>query len=819
MKLGIKKKFKEKIDNFEDLEFNNGEMVKRIDILKDNLKSITEKMHTKTEDATNVTESLIQTINKIVEEIDNQMKHIDNVVEGVREYSAFTEEVIANIDNSKGIAEETLKTTGRGTETIEKSIKSMEEITIAVKDVDKLIDTLSKKASQINDMLEIIKNISKQTNLLSLNAAIEAARAGEAGRGFSVVAGEVKRLAEMSAQSAEEISKNIGGINESINDTIKAVHRSSEKVVEGRNNAKKTIEVFKEIEDAVVNSNNFIKEIGVATNCQIEILERITCATEEMSVAGNNLDAMSQLSMLNTEYTKTALSGLKNITKDMGTITQELIKELKGEGKEKEIIINTCTVKPSNIDPLNCFSVSGFQIINNSHSSLIALSPEAQVLPGIAKSWSVEKDGLTWFFNIRKGVKFHNGDEVTTEDVLYSFERLLSPKLKSGNSWYLDFIEGAKDYMDGKDSQIKGIEIIDRYRIKIKIQLPYMGFLLNLGQCATAIISRKEGLKNKIVGCGPFIVDEFNEERCILRAFSEYYGGSPYIDKIIYNFDSKNPLQKFVEGKCDFVFLNDYKDVKEAKEKYNYEIKTQPLLGSLFLGLNFQSSSPILKSKNGRKAINYAINKERMIKEVVGNLGSISKGPIPPAMLNGESCKGYDYNQKLAREMLQKENLTGKSLKFYISDSDDDNTMIGKISKLIAEDLNAVGLKCEFNIIKEEVFMERETLKNSDIFITRWLGDTGDIDNFLQPCFNYKQPTNFTSYNNVEVENLMDKAKTIINPRQKLEAYKKIQDIIVDDAPWAFLCHIQSVYIHRKDLFGLRQGVLSMYRCDDIILA
>ncbi|MEG0773497.1 ABC transporter substrate-binding protein [Clostridium sp.] len=789
----------------------------KLAILKYNQHCISKKIVTKVGDATSVTENLINMINDIAKQVEVQMTSIEEVSDGVREYSAFAEEVMANTDNTRTIAEDTLSTAKKGTEAVHKSINAMDEIKESVGDVSDLVNDLSQKATQINDMLEIIKSISKQTNLLALNAAIEAARAGEAGRGFTVVATEVKKLAEMSAESADHISKNILEINKSVAKTIEAMNTSSNKVNEGREIAYNTLEVFNEITEAVTSTTEVVKEISNATSSQTNILEKIMGATEDMTKVADNLEQMAQYASLNTTYTKASLTALHNISMNMDDLTTELLNELDNGAQKEDIIIRTSLGKPLNLDPANCFDMDGNQVLTNVHSGLINLTPEAEILPGLAKSWYVEEDGLTWIFNLRKGAKFHSGKEVTAEDVVYSFERLLSPALNAGNAWYLDFIDGAKEFMSRKTNSVVGLKALDRYRVSLKLESPYMGFLLNLGQSATSVISKEDGLKGTITGCGAFSINKFDNDECILDAFKDYYGGSPYIDRIHITFNDPNSVEKFIEGIYDFIIVDNNSDIDNIKTKTGLDTNIAGLLGTYYFGLNLESSSPLVNTIDGRRAINLAINKDKIVKELIGRLGAVAKGPIPPAMLNGATGKGYEYNPTAAKSLLQKAGISTRTLKVNFRDTDKDVTN-GKIVNMIIEDLNAIGIKCEIKVCPASDYLTPNAVKTCDAFFSRWIADTGDLDNFLQPLFKYENVTNFVRYNNEKVMDLLDKAREIINPEKRKEVYKDIQNIVVDEAPWVFLYHPQKAFVHKKNVLGLRQSVTGAYRYDDIII-
>lgn len=791
----------------------------KLALLKYNQQCISQRIVNKVGDATSVTENLITMINDIAGQVEVQMSSIEKVSDGVREYSAFAEEVMANTDNTRTIAEETLTTAKKGTDAVHKSIDAMDEIKSSVDNVSSLVNNLSHKATQINDMLEIIKSISKQTNLLALNAAIEAARAGEAGKGFTVVATEVKKLAEMSAESADHISKNIVEINNSVAQTLDAMKVSSSKVNEGTEIAHNTLQVFDEITEAVTSTTEVVKEISNATASQTNILEKIMYATEDMTKVAEHLEQMAQYASLNTAYTKTSLAALDDVSKDMQVLTNDLLNEIKDVEEKKESVLHACHGKPITLDPANCIDSDGNQLLSNVHSGLISLSCEGNILPGLAKSWYVEEDGLTWIFNLRKGLKFHNGKEVTSDDVVYSLQRILDPNLKADNAWYLDFLEGAHEFMTRQASSVSGIKALDRYRVKLKLASPYMGFLLNLGQVATSILCKEDCLKGTITGCGAFIVKEYNDKECVLETFKDYYGGTPYVDKAIISFNTSGAVAGFIDGTHDFIVTDTDTDITEIKTKTGLDPKIAEILGTYYFGLNLEGSSPLVKSKEARKAINLAINKDRIVKEILGRLGVAAKGPIPPGMLNGATGKGYDYNPTLAKSILQKEGISNRTLKVNLRDTDTENTTNGKVLKLIVEDLNAIGVKCDITVVKASEYLTPAAIKNCDGFMSRWIADTGDLDNFLQPLFNFENSTNFVRYNNEEVMDLLSEAKKVINPVKRLELYKEIQNIIVDEAPWVFLFHPQRAFVHKKELLGLRQTITGHYKYDDIIIS
>jgi ABC-type transport system substrate-binding protein len=791
-----------------------------LSILKHNQKCIVKRINEKIQETGFATENLISLTHNITSNVEIQKQSIEKVVNEVNNYSALAEEVFASTENSKQIAEQTMDTAVEGTKAVDNSIQAMNEIELAVKNAKEVVNDLNVKSAHINEMLTIIKDIANHTNLLSLNASIEAARAGEAGRGFAVVAEEVKKLAQRSAESAGQISSTIDEINQSIDKTIVAMDKSMSKVIEGNDISSNTKKVFNEIINAVGSTSKVAEEINTAVSKQTQSLESIIASTENMNSSSEKVMVMVETASLNARYTKTSLDVLSDASKDLQNVSDNLLENIKEMQKTDLVLTTFLCEAPLSYDPQLGFDTQSGQIMFNVHSGLLLISSKGEVTPGIAKSWYVEDDNLTWVFNLRKGAKFHNGREVIAEDIRYSYERLLSPSLNSPNNWFLMQIDGAEEFSKGKAKTIRGINIQDRYRISIKLTMPYTGFILNLGQFACSIIAKEDAERGKITGCGPFIIESTTDNECILTAFNDFFGGTPYIDKIKVRYDGTNSSTAFINGECDFITTDNKKQVEELKKANIKNINYMSVMGTYYAGFNLGSGSSFIKNKEVRKALNYAVNKKKIIDEILGGLGEIAKGPLPSNMIDNSYLQGFEYNPQHAKEILSKNGMSGNNAKVRILVRDESSeTTFNKITNYIIDDLKNVGLDCSIEKATPDKYLSPESIKRCDIFVSRWISDTGDMDNFLQPMFNISSFSDFTGFNNTEVTDMMNKAKEMINPIKRVEMYKEIQKLIVDDTPWIYLYHPQNAYVSREGVIGARISPLGIVRYDDIIIS
>lgn len=791
-----------------------------ITLLKNNQEHMVDRISKRIEETVFNVEELIEIIGNISRFVVIQMDSIGRVAEEINNYSALAEEVYASTANSKEKSEETLGIAKEGNKAADSSIKAMNEIEKSVDYIREVVNNLNIKSQQINEMLKVIKEIAEQTNLLSLNASIEAARAGEAGRGFSVVAAEVKKLSQRSAESAEKISRTVMEINESIRLTTDAMGNSTNKVKEGVAIANNTMEVFNKIIEAVGTTAEVTEGINKAVNEQTSSLEKIINSTKDMNKISERFMSMVESASMNTQYTKTSIESLFETSKNLKSVTNELLKTVISFGTSSSRLKTFLGGKPESLDPVITFDALSDKLLVNVHSGLLIQGNSTDVMPGIAKSWYMEEDNLTWVFNLRKGARFHNGREITAEDVKYSLERVLSPKLNSANAWFLYLVDGSEEYRRGMSQDVKGIRVIDKYRISIKLSQPYSGFILNLAQKCCVIMPKEDVEKGIFTGCGPYKISSMDENKFVLSSFKDYFGGCPYIDYIEITCNGENSVEDFLQGKYDFITISSKEAYEKLKRsKYADKIRMKSVMSTTYGGFNLKSNSIFAKDVEVRQAINYAVNKEKIIKEIMGGIVVESKGPFPPSIIDNGYLKGFGYNPQKAREILKKKGITKLNEKLiFLGREGATPSNYDRLIEYIANDLKEIGIESDVVRVPASEYMKPESLAKCHVFMYGWVADTGDPDNYLEPLFVPGNITNYTGYENKEMLSLMKKAREIVNPEKRLEIYKKIQDLIINDCPWIFLYHPEQGFIARDGVIGVQLSSLGKIKFDDIII-
>ena len=784
-------------------------------VLKNNQACIVNKIGNKVEETQAVADNLIRITDSITQFVDVQMQSTDKVVDEISSYSALAEEVFASTESAREISRHTLEVADQGSMATRNSLQAMKEIEQSVEDAKRATNVLSVKSTQIDELLNVIKEIAHNTNLLSLNASIEAARAGEAGRGFAVVAQEIKKLAERSVESVNYITNIISEINRSITDTSESMDAIIKRVQSGADIADETAAVFNNIIGAVKNSNNISDEINIALAKQTKALEEIILSTQEMGGTCTQLMGVSELASLYTSFVKFSLESLNKSSAGLKDISRQMLEQIDSPEYRGMVIKTSLPNEINSFNPIATSEYLGGHILSNVHAGLLTIDEAGHLSPGIAKSWNLMNDN-TWVFSLRKGAKFHNNREITAEDVKYSYERLLHPSSKSPNAWCLQPVEGSQEFSSGMAAEISGIKVIDRYRISIKLSTPYSGFLLNIGQFCCAIVAREEIERGKIVGCGPYVLDVQNDT-CVLESFPDYFNGEPYIKRIDVKLTSEDVTEDFLQKKYDFIFVDSKEVAERVKAAPGVSFDAVSIMGVYYAGFNLRSGSVYVQNKEVRQAMNYAVNKQRIVEEMLGGMGVEAKGPFPPSLLEDSSLAGYAYNPRLARELINK-HVPGGSAKLRVLVRDGaEGSAFNKVTQYVVSDLEQAGIACSIVRVPAAQYLQPESIAGCDLFMARWIADTGDPDNFLQPIAGQGLKTNRANYENRRVDEELERAKKIINPAKRASVYEGIQKMIVEDAPWIYLYHPNMGVAYHRHLSGLQLNPLGLFRYENII--
>lgn len=449
---------------------------------------------------------------------------------------------------------------------------------------------------------------------------------------------------------------------------------------------------------------------------------------------------------------------------------------------------------PKTLDPALATDIYSVTVIQQLFDGLVQFDKKLNVIPALAKSWKISANGLTYTFYLREKAKFHNGRPVTAADFIYSFTRIIDPKTQSPAASLLDRVFGIKEFRDGKANHVKGLKSKGQHIFEIELSEPYSPFLSILGMNKFKVLPKEEiegsekNFGRSPVGTGPFKFISMKEgEEIVLEAYRDYFDGRPYLNKVVFNIFHGAPrariFKEFKEGGLDESFIPP-EAIEDLVQDRRYLFMQKPILSLRFYGFNLLSKP--LDSKKLRKAINFAVDKKSIISETHKNQFNLAKGILPPGMPGYDPRRDpYPFNELQATKLLSEAGFPkGSDLPPLEIWSASGSEAAQRELNEITSQLNKIGIQTTVHFETNWPNFESMLRANKvPVFIYAWYADFPDPDNFLGILFHSQSKYNFTAYHNPEVDRLLDHARVERDYLKRMEMYRKIEEVVLDDAP------------------------------------
>lgn len=498
--------------------------------------------------------------------------------------------------------------------------------------------------------------------------------------------------------------------------------------------------------------------------------------------------------------------------------------------RQEEKIPGTLYVRlkknPSTLDPALIVDLDGARIAAKLYSGLVAFDDRLTPVPDLAASWTVSPDGRVFTFQLRQGLRFHNGREVTVEDIIYSFERVLNPATRSPRTWVLERISGSRQFMAGTAPHIAGLRKKAPRELSITLDEPFGPFLSFLGLTTASIVPREEVEKWGLdygfhgSGTGPFVLKQWQHNRhLVLEVNNAYYGRKPCIAGIYYKIvpEDFTALVEFEKGGLDLlpeIMASEY-DRFARDPAWQPCMQQSASLNTYYLGLNCQAA-PYTDSRV-RQALHFAIDKDKILETVLGGRGIPARGPLPPLLSSAEDREQYPYDPVRAKELLRQAGYpNGFAMTLY--QAADPETL--DICQAVQGYLKNVGITVTIVQLEWSTFLETIARGDAPAFWLSWWADYPDGENFLFPLFhsrNWGPGGNRCRFKNQVIDELIMQALKITDEKKRREQYRIIEQKIIDEAPLLWCWHKSVAGIHQPRVEGLTMPPLAVMEKFDTV--
>jgi len=431
-------------------------------------------------------------------------------------------------------------------------------------------------------------------------------------------------------------------------------------------------------------------------------------------------------------------------------------------------------------------------------SGLLKYDKNLELVPDLAEKYEISEDQKTYTFYLKDNAKWHDGQKLTASDVVFTILSIQNPDFKS--PLFRSF-EGVK------------VEKVDDYTVKFTLSEPYAAFLnvLTVGILPQHLwydippLSAKLAVYNqKPIGSGPYKFKSLIKEKSgVIKAYTleknkNYYAQEPYIDKIVFKFYPDYDTAINALNNKEVQNLSYLPKEYLEKNKNKREINLYNINLSQYTAIFFnQKNNEFLKDKDIREALSYAIDKNKIIEDVLQNQGQIIDGPILPGFLGyNTDIKKYEYNPEKAVELLANngwaltdEIFHKKDQELKITLTTVDQAVNVKTANLIKEFWNNIGVNVELQIVSKDD-IENQVI-NPRNYQALLYGEIIGYDPDLFPFWHSSQRdypgVNLANYVNRKADQLLEEARLTNDPKIRDGKYREFQDLMIDDLPAIFL--------------------------------
>lgn len=465
----------------------------------------------------------------------------------------------------------------------------------------------------------------------------------------------------------------------------------------------------------------------------------------------------------------------------------------------RTLIDSRDTYDPRSLDPALSTDVPTGRAVGYVFDGLVRFTPDAQVVPGLARAWEVSSDGITYTFHLRTGVKFHDGSPFTAKNVLSSFRRVLDPKTKGGRGWPLYPVAGAKDYAGGKGGSVTGLTSPNDSTVVIKLTEPFAIFPKLLAMPVAAIVPDPvpANFGEHPIGTGPWKFVEWRHDDYLkFAANPDYFEGRPRADSLMARIipEPSTAVAEFESGNVDVLYVpeGETKNWEQTDEK-KAMLMTAPALRVFYIAIN-TTRGPLANLKV-RQALNHAIDARGILEGVVSGRGNLAAGVVPPALPGGDSArKGYVRDVAKAKQLLAEAGFpNGMDVELWTSQT----PPFPRIGQTVQAYLKEANVRV--TLVQRDASSMREAARagKTDLALKDWFADYPDAENFLYPLLhstNKGVGGNVSFYSNPEFDELVNAARREQDEAKRAAIYRQADELEYQDAPMIYLFFYKELY-------------------------
>lgn len=460
------------------------------------------------------------------------------------------------------------------------------------------------------------------------------------------------------------------------------------------------------------------------------------------------------------------------------------------------------------LDPMGTNDNASSKVLVQIYEGLFDITSDGKEVPLLAESYEKKSD-TEYVFHLKKGVKFHNGEEMKASDVVFSIKRACeAPNVKH----LFNTID--------KDT----IKAEDDYTVSFKLHYAFPGIIASFMHPGGSILSEKAvkaagdnygSSTDTVCGTGPFKLDEWSKANAIkLSRFADYHAEKSGMEKLVFKIipEPTNRLVELQTGGADIAYEIQPMDIEKVEKDENLVMFKSLDYGTTYLGFNTQKAP--FDNPKVREAVAYAIDMPGLIPKVWMGSGKVASNSMPPTLMYsiGGETKAKERDVEKAKALLKE---AGYENGFDTTISTNERKQRVDMATIIKEQLKDVGINVTINVMEWSAY--NDLLKNGqqDMFEIAWIADTPDPDSFLFPCFHSSakgEGGNYCFLEDSQMDKLLEDARKEQDTTKRGEIYKEVQQYILDNQIWIPQYWQELAVATSKNVEGFDQNPFGFYK-------
>jgi len=447
--------------------------------------------------------------------------------------------------------------------------------------------------------------------------------------------------------------------------------------------------------------------------------------------------------------------------------------------------------EPATLDPNFMGDGAGFMVAVNIYAGLVYITDDFQIQPDLAKEWEISADRLEYTFHLRDDVTFHNGEHFTAADVKYSYERAME-----------------SPYAGMVTSNMKSMEAVDDYTIKITLNVPNAAALDCFGSTFLRIVNQKAveeagekfGYNPLGAGTGPFkFVSWTTGESIVLTANEDYYKGAPSIKDVTFKIitDYNTATIAVETGEVDIARIG-YANLESVQD--NKDLVIESVASMVYDYIGFNTTKAPFDNPKVRQAIAYSVDKNELLQVAInGETGGVNAViPMPKGGF------GYNYDielypkniEKAKQLLLEAGYAEGFTCTIYTPESNERKNSAQYIQYCLAE----IGITAQIEVMQQAALLELIKKGGTEIFLMGYNAASADADWYLFNNYRTGQTYNYTQYSNPKLDAMLDQAREEGDNDKRLALYQEITVLLHEELPDIPSFFRNWICAHNKDL-------------------